>query len=112
MNVVVVEGVVGSEIAERVLPSGDRLVQWSVRVAGQDDERQQSVPVSWMGPPGRAPQPAAGEVVLVVGEVQRRFFRGGGGVTSRTEVRARQVLRRPAGRRRERVLGAVAGRLT
>jgi hypothetical protein len=110
MNHVVVQGTVSSEVARLQLESGDVLLRFTVRAPGPDD-RQQALPVVWVGPARRAPRAVEGEVVLLCGSLQRRFFRGARGVESRTEIRAEQVLRRPTGARRQRVLDAVVARL-
>jgi hypothetical protein len=50
------------------------------------------VPVVWLDAPARAAEFAAGEVVVVVGRVRRRFFRTPAGTGSRTEVVAESVI--------------------
>jgi single-strand DNA-binding protein len=110
MNEVVLEGPVSGEPRQVPLPSGDVAVTWSVRAAGPGG-RQQAVPVVWIGSPGRSPRLTEGEVVLVAGALQRRFFRGAGGLQSRTEVVARTVVRRPSAARRQRVMADVVERL-
>lgn len=92
-NVVVLHGHVSSEPRVRELPSGSTLVQ--LEVTTRTDEGADSVPVALFdrGFDGRA-----GDEVVVVGRVRRRFFRAGGVTQSRTEVVAAEVV--PAGRRR------------
>lgn len=104
MNIVVIEGSLSRPPAERELPSGDRLVAYevTVRSAGQPAE---SVPVVWLEAPGSAADLAAGEVVVVVGRVRRRFFRTPAGTASRTEVVAESVIPQ---RHRKRARAAVA----
>ena len=69
-NLVVLRGIVGASIAERQLPSGGTAVQFDVRTdAG-------SVNVSLVDPPHDVRgviEP--GEEMLVIGTVERRFFR-------------------------------------
>jgi single-strand DNA-binding protein len=48
--------------------------------------------VSWFDPPAEAGF-EAGDEVVVVGAVRRRFFRAGGATQSRTEVVASAVLK-------------------
>jgi single-strand DNA-binding protein len=40
----------------------------------------------WHGAPGKAGDYDAGDEIVVVGRVRRRFFRSGGATQSRTEV--------------------------
>ena len=91
MNVVVVRGRLSKAAEEKVLGSGTRLVTLEL-TASRPGERADSVPVAWMGAPASAARLGAGDEVLVVGRVRRRFFRTGGGTQSRTEVQADQVV--------------------
>src|SRR4051812_18471029 len=97
MNVVAVRGTLSRAPEVRELPSGTRLVAYEVTVS-REGERSESVPVSWADPPASAASLVAGDDVVVVGRVRRRFFRTGGGTQSRTEVVADTVLK--AGSRR------------
>lgn len=110
VNQVVVEGIVSSDVVRTELPSGDVLIRWTVRAPGPD-ERQHALPVAWVGAAARAPRLEPQDEVLVAGALQRRFFRSPRGLESRTEIRAQQVLRRPRGVRRRRVLEAACRRL-
>lgn len=103
MNVVVIEGTLSRAPVLRDLPSGDRLVAYEVTVR-VGDQAAESVPVVWLQPPARAADMAAGESVVVVGRVRRRFFRTPAGTGSRTEVVAESVI--PA-RHRKRALASV-----
>jgi single-strand DNA-binding protein len=105
MNVVVLEGSLSRPPASRELPSGDQLVAYEVTVR-RPDQPAESVPVVWLDPPARASDLEAGEVVVVVGRVRRRFYRTPAGTGSRTEVVAESVV--PA-RHRKRALAAVEG---
>ena len=78
---------------ERVLPSGDRLVNFEVTIEGPG--RRETVPVVWFDAPPGASAYENDAAVVVVGRVRRRFFRAGGATASRTEVVADVVL--PAG---------------
>jgi single-strand DNA-binding protein len=96
MNVVVLQGTLSSDPAARTLASGSVLV--SLELTTVVDGASVSVPVAWFDPPIEVVF-AAGEALLVVGTVRRRFFRTGGLTQSRTEVVAAEVL--PVGRRRQ-----------
>ena len=89
-NLVVLRGVLSRDPEARQLPSGDALVAYDVTVrpdpAAGDAPRAESVPVAWFDPPAAATAMAAGDDVVVVGRVRRRFFRAGGATASRTEV--------------------------
>jgi hypothetical protein len=65
-----------------------------------------SVPVVQWDPPGWVEQLDAGDEVLVVGRVRRRFYQAGGGATSKVEIEA-DALARATDRRR---VGAVLRR--
>lgn len=105
MNVVVLRGRLSRPAEERVLRSGSRLVSLEVTVP-RPQQRADTVPVSWIDPPPAIAVLEAGEEVVVVGRVRRRFFRSGGSTASRTEVAADHVV--PA-RHRKRAGTAVDG---
>lgn len=96
INVAVLRGRLSRAPERRTLPSGDELVAYEVTVR-EPDRPADSVPVVWIAPPA-VPELDAGDEVLVVGRVRRRFFRAGGVTASRTEVVADRVS--PTGRRR------------
>ena len=89
-NLVVLRGVLSRDPEVRELPSGDALVAYDVTVRPEapagEAPRAESVPVAWFDPPAAATAMAAGDEVVVVGRVRRRFFRAGGATASRTEV--------------------------
>jgi single-strand DNA-binding protein len=87
VNVAVVRGTVASTPTVRRLPSGSSVVQLDVttRLASGTT----SVPVVIHD---RAVDVVAGDDVVVVGHVARRFFRVGGATQSRTEVVADGVV--------------------
>lgn len=91
MNVTMLQGRLTRAPEPRELPSGDRLIAYEVTVR-HPDQRAESVPVVWHDPPASAGSLGAGDEVVVVGRVRRRFFRAGGAVQSRTEVVADTVL--------------------
>jgi single-strand DNA-binding protein len=93
LNVVAIRGHLSRPAEERVLPtSGDRLVGLDLTVRREGADKAESVPVVWHDPPASASSLDAGDEVVVVGHVARRFFRVGGSTQSRTEVVARIVL--------------------
>jgi single-strand DNA-binding protein len=102
-NLAVLRGVVTSEPKVRELPSGSTVT--NVEVTTRTDRATASVPVVVHD---RAVAVAAGDEVLVIGIVQRRFFRAGGATQSRTEVVADRIVRANRRRSVDRALSAVA----
>ena len=102
MNVVILNGVLSRAAEARVLPSGDRLVDYEVTTRDEEG-RADSVPVSWSAPEGKGLY-EAGEAVVVTGRVRRRFYRVAGATQSRTEVVADAVVRASDTRRVQRLL--------
>jgi single-strand DNA-binding protein len=96
MNIVVLRGTLSSEPVDRTLASGSTI--WSLEVTTRTEDGTFSAPVAWVDPP-HPPRVAAGDDVVVVGQVRRRFFRAGGVTQSRTEVVAAAVV--PAKRQAE-----------
>ncbi len=90
-NLSILVGTLSRDAELRELPSGDEVLalELTVRAEGASAE---SVPVAWPTPPASASRWAAGEELLVVGRVRRRFFRAGGATQSRTEVVARAAV--------------------
>jgi single-strand DNA-binding protein len=103
-NLVVLRGTLAGDPRPRELPSGSLLLQFDVTT--RDDGGTQSVPVAWFDPAATGVPAAAGEDLVVIGSVRRRFFRAGGATQSRTEVVAEQVI---AADRRRQVVRALAG---
>jgi single-strand DNA-binding protein len=91
LNVTIVRGRLSRPAASRLLPSGDRLASFEVSVE-RDGARAESVPVVWFDAPASATALDAGEPVVAVGRVRRRFFRAGERTESRTEVVADRVV--------------------
>jgi single-strand DNA-binding protein len=113
-NVAVLRGAVRGEPVTRVLPSGGVVVQFDVSttVRSRGAVSNTSVPVAWVDPSSASMGCLVdGNELVVVGTVQRRFFRVGGATQSRTEVVAESVI--PARRRKQvdAALEAVLGRL-
>lgn len=110
LNVAILRGVCSSPADVRVLPSEQVLAQ--IQVTTRVDGRARSVPVSVWNPPAWLEQLEAGDEVVVMGAVQRRFFRATGATASRVEVEADFVARARDGRRmtalRRRVREALA----
>ncbi len=103
-NLVVLRGRLSGEIIERQLPSGSVAVQFDIRIATETSTS--SVNVSWIDPPSSDRSILnSDDSFVVIGSVQRRFFRVGGATQSRTEVLAAKVI--PARRTRS-VRSAVA----
>ncbi len=101
VNVAVVRGACSSPPDVRVLPSDQRLahIQLTTRVGG----RALSVPVSMADPPAWLEELDAGDELVVLGPVRRRFFRAGGATGSRVEIEA-EVVCCGRDRRRSRAL--------
>lgn len=108
LNVVAIRGRLSRPAEERVLPTGDRIVGVDLTVRREGAEKAESVPVVWRDPPAAAAGLDAGDEVVVVGHVARRFFRAGGLTQSRTEVVARTVVPVRSAKRVEAALAAAA----
>lgn len=102
-NLALIRGVVTREPRVRELPSGTTVT--TIEVTTHSETLTTSVPVVVHDQPIDV---AAGDDVVVVGAVQRRFFRAGGLTQSRTEVVAEQVVRARRRRTVERALADVA----
>ncbi len=92
-NLVVVRGIVSREPYIRQLPSGGIVTQLDVTT--RSETLTASVPIAVHD---RAVDAVAGDEVVVIGHVDRRFFRAGGVTQSRTELIAGDVVR--VGRKR------------
>jgi single-strand DNA-binding protein len=103
MNVAVLRGELSRDPEMRELPSGDRIVNYEITV--RDTSPAESVPVVWIEPTATWDAVAAGDEVMVVGRVRRRFFRTNQGTASRTEVVADRVV---AARQAKRVAALLA----
>jgi single-stranded DNA-binding protein len=87
----------------RVLESGTRLATLAIRCTN-DGERATSVPVTVWNPPAWVEDLEAGEVVVVVGRLRRRFYQCPGGVGSRVDVESEMIGRARDRRRIEAAL--------
>lgn len=93
-NLAVVRGALSSPPTRRELPSGDVVHGYEVTVR-EPGRPAASVPVVVIG--RRAPaRLTAGDEVVVVGRIRRRYFRAGAVTASRTEVVADRIV--PAAR--------------
>ncbi len=101
-NVVLLRGRVSSEPRLRELPSGSAIV--NLEVTTLVDEVSVSVPVVVEA---ATVECAAGDEVVVVGTVRRRFFRAGGATQSRTEVLADKVVRASRTRAAQKLIAGV-----
>jgi single-strand DNA-binding protein len=84
-NLSILVGVLSRDPELRELPSGAEVLSLELTVRS-DAAPTESVPVAWHSAPPSAAGWRAGEELLVVGRVRRRFFRAGGSTQSRTEV--------------------------
>ncbi len=95
INLAVISGAMTNEPVCRELPDGATVAQFDVSTTVDRDGRpaQVSVPVSWREPTAAALSAlAVGVDVVVVGRVERRFFRSSGATQSRTELVAERCL--------------------
>jgi single-strand DNA-binding protein len=98
VNLAVVRGCCSSPPEVRVLPSGRVLAVLQV-TARPESGPAVSVPVATWDPPAWVERLDAGDEVVVVGRVRRRFYRAGAQAASRVEVEA-DLLARGGDRRR------------
>lgn len=105
-NVAVVQGRLSGAPRRRELPSGSVLVELDVTTRGGGGSS--SVPVAWFDPGILAASLQAGDEVVVVGYVRRRFFRAAATTQSRTEVVAQRVIVASKRAQVGRALGEVA----
>lgn len=85
INQALIRGVLAKAPDSRELASGTVACSFSltVRVEGA---KTTSVPLVWYDPPKRCQSWQAGDEIIAVGAVTRRFYRGGAGLGSNTEV--------------------------
>ena len=95
LNLAVLCGPCSGPAEVRVLESGTRLATLAIRcpTGAGADERATSVPVTVWDPPAWVETLAAGDAVVVVGRMRRRFYQRPGGVGSRVDVEAELVGR-------------------
>jgi single-strand DNA-binding protein len=95
INLTVLAGALSSDPRDRDLRSGTRLRR--LEVTTRTGAGAHSVPVAWFDPPASAAGLAAGDEVVVVGQVRRRYWGTPAGPRSHTEVVASAVV--PASQR-------------
>jgi hypothetical protein len=95
VNLAVLRGPCSGPAELRVLESGTRLATLAVRcpAGAAADERATSVPVTVWDPPAWVETHEAGDEIVVVGRMRRRFYQRPGGVGSRVDVEAELVGR-------------------
>ncbi len=91
INLAAVRGPLSTAPELRVLESGTAVATLSVRTPLA--EGATSVPVTVWDPPAWVADLVAGDEVVVVGAVRRRFYRSAGGTGSRVDVEASFVGR-------------------
>ena len=101
-NLVLLRGTITNEPVERTLASGDTVTH--VELSTEVDGRSVTVPVAVLD---RAVTVGAGDTVVAVGYVRRRFFRAGGVTQSRTEVVTSDVIKASRRRTVQRVIDGV-----
>ena len=109
-NVVVLRGRLSRDPEVRALPSGSILHRYDVTIR-RPDAGAETAPVAWIDPV-RPPKLSAGDDVVVVGRVRRRFYRSGGATLSATEVTADVVVRASSRARASRAIDDAWARLT
>jgi single-strand DNA-binding protein len=102
LNIAILLGSCSSPAEMRELPSTQVLAQ--LQVTTRVDGRALSVPVAVIDPPAWIEQLEAGDRVVVLGYIRRRFFQAAGATASRVEVEA-EIVARGGDRRRLRTLG-------
>jgi single-strand DNA-binding protein len=102
---VVVIGNLGKPLQVRSLPSGLSLASFDLLVP-RPDQAGDTVPVALFDPEEHVGEWDAGQQLLAIGRVRRRFFRVEGSTQSRTEVVADKVL---ALKDKESVISALTG---
>ncbi len=90
-NVAIARGVLINDPRMTELPSGSVVWNYDLATTGHDGTKC-SVPVAWVDPT-RPQSMKAGDDVLVLGSIRRRFFRLSGLTRSRTELLAEVVAK-------------------
>ena len=110
VNLSVVCGARSAQPEVRVLASGSRLATFALRCPASDGKAT-SVPVTVWDPPAWLETVAAGDAVIVVGRLRRRFYQRPGGLGSRVDVEAELVGRARDRRRIDAALRRAYGAL-
>jgi single-strand DNA-binding protein len=90
-NLVILAGRITTDPLTNELPSGSVIYSWSLNIS-TGEAAATSVPVVAIDPRVSIRSRGAGDEVVLIGEVKRRFFRSGGATQSRTEVVAAQLV--------------------
>jgi single-strand DNA-binding protein len=93
LNVAVVRGSCSSAPEVRTLESGRVLAVLQVTTKPDDDGPAVSVPVVVWDPPAWVERLDAGDEIVALGRVRRRFYRAGGGAAAKTELEASVVAK-------------------
>ncbi len=109
LDVAVVTGTLSSDPVSSDLASGSVLYRYEV--TSRHETGTDTVPVVWFDP-SRPPAVGAGDRVIVVGRVRRRFYRAGGATRSATEIVASSVGRSRSDKRARSALAAALERLS
>lgn len=99
MNITILRGVVATDASHTDRADGRGVHNFEFRTA------ESVVPAAWYDA-RRPPRLAAGDEMVVVGQVRRRWFRAGGGSQSRTEVVAGMLAKAGSSRAEKAVLAA------
>lgn len=112
INLAAVHGTLTNEPVRRELADGTMIVHFDVNTVVEREGHRVNVavPIAWRNPALSAVGAlVVGDDVVVIGRIERRFFRSGGHTQSRTEVVADRCL--PA-RRTKTVRSALAAAVT
>lgn len=110
-NLTVLTGTVTAAPTRRALPSGADVVNFDV--ATHVEGETATVPIAWYDPSDTALSSFdAGEEIVVIGSVRRRFFRVGGQTQSRTEVVASTLVPTRRTKTARSALAAAAAQIT
>lgn len=104
-NLALIRGEIRRDPEFVTLATGEEVLVCDITVRGAATPAE-SVPVVWIDPPLTASRLSAGDDVVVVGRIRRRFFRAGGSTASRTELCADRILRARAVARVRAAVGA------
>ena len=94
LNEVHLQGRLSGEVVERVLPSGDELVSFRVVIERREGGVDTIDCVAFRADVRRKVRRwASGDLLALDGSLRRRFWKGGAGVASRTEVEVTSIAR-------------------
>ena len=95
LNDVLLRGRVSTLATEKILPSGDKVVEFRIVIARSDETGFDAIDISaWNSKVRRsASSLKAEEWVEVSGSIKRRFWRGATGLASRWQIDATEITR-------------------